>query len=300
MLAVFGATLFLVGILILVVNRRLGVRVLLAAIVLVVASPFVHQMPLPDAPQVGDPAPGKVITAGCGDVVLVGARGSGESNDSQGGYGTVVGQWRDGLAKRLTDGGLTVRLAPARYPALPVSALAQDLLNPRNSTFLDSVDVGAEAVIAQVHLSTRLCTGTGHHERILLAGYSQGAWAVNMALKRMTKEERALVVAVDLFSDPGRRAGAPTPNAQRPPRGRGIWIAFGGRPLLIEDIPKVYRSWCVERDPVCDAKGDGRREAAALLTEASTPLSIHTRHYQVYGLPLSAANRAADQVLDLK
>ena len=104
----------------------------------------------------------------CTNAIVLGARGSGQSLDDHFGLGAEVYGVYEGLAKALTPKGLTTSFLPVRYPAVPMEYwLGGD------PNILDSVD--------QARTETRVWVAAIHTKcpttRIVLAGYSQDAWA---------------------------------------------------------------------------------------------------------------------------
>lgn len=153
-----------------------------------------------------DGTPVKSSQAGgqpCSDFLFVGARGSGEPE----GYGDTVTGVRDGLAERWNRTG-SVRQVWLDYPAVAPQTLGEvnfeDLLfaQPMPSTeYFDSADVGGTRLAAVMNDSLRRCPT----ERIILAGFSQGAQVITRAMALTNPDDR--LVAAILLGNPSHYPG---------------------------------------------------------------------------------------------
>ena len=152
-------------------------------------------------------------TPRCDDVIVLGARGSGETPN---GNETYESQHHQGLGQLGRAVGLavhervvtlrgdtTIALRPVRYPA-------HDLYAPSGATtdrwpvFVDSLERGAAAVVAEVRLLRDRCPDSA----VVLVGISQGAIVTRRGLQDMDRTLRDTVDAVVLVGDPSRPAGA--------------------------------------------------------------------------------------------
>lgn len=231
----------------------------------------------------------------CNDVTFFGVRGSGESFDTSNGYGIVVGEMRNLLVEHFTQIGVSFTDAPIDYPALPLfgsdaePSFIRDWREGTNN-LLDGVWLGAETLVEAIRITQASCGAT----RIVLAGYSQGALVIRLALQQLTISEIDTLYAVDLFADPVRTADTPQPShfsfAEGAPTGNGVLFdplfdrnSFSYR---VTDFPhnENFRSWCRVKDPFCDYHG------LASLSLAG----IHTSGY-LGTLPLLAADLVAVQ-----
>ncbi|MGD8216153.1 cutinase family protein [Aestuariimicrobium sp. Y1814] len=139
----------------------------------------------------------------CADFLFVGVRGSGEPD----GFGPTVTGVRDGLAQRWDRSG-TVRQVWLDYPAVAPQTLGEvdfeDLLfaQPMPSTeYFDSADVGGTRLAAVMNDSLRRCPT----ERIILAGFSQGAQVITRAMALTNPSER--LTAAILMGNPSHYPG---------------------------------------------------------------------------------------------
>lgn len=189
-------------------NRRTLPRRAAAALVAITLALAGAIGTAPPAHGVGtwDDTPVKSSQAGgqpCADFLFVGARGSGEPD----GYGETVTGVRDGLAERWNRTG-TVRQVWLDYPAVAPQTLGkvnfEDLLfaQPMPSTeYFDSADVGGTRLAAVINDSLRRCPT----ERIILAGFSQGAQVITRAMALTNPDDR--LVAAILLGNPSHYPG---------------------------------------------------------------------------------------------
>lgn len=161
--------------------------------------------PVAQAATWGDPPVKSSEAAGqdCADFLFIGVRGSGEPD----GYGETVAGIRDGLAQRWDRSG-TVRQTWLDYPAVAPQTLGkvnfEDLLfaNPMPPTeYFDSAEVGGTRLAAVVNDSLRRCP----NERILMAGFSQGAQVITRAMALTNPGDR--LVAAILLGNPSHYPG---------------------------------------------------------------------------------------------
>ena len=137
-------------------------------------------------------AAARLTTMRCADLVVLGARASGQrltSSNVQAGpevYATVV------AAARSLDPGVSVRLEGVPYPAVPTSRGTQ--------AYLASVREGASMLRA----ATVELLGSCPDAEVVLAGFSQGAHVVHRTLTHDPLPLRLArrVVAVALIADP--------------------------------------------------------------------------------------------------
>jgi hypothetical protein len=213
----------------------------------------------------------------CADVLFVGVRGSGESSGTFRGYGSVVGRMRDALAADLNARGLSLRDAPIRYPALGVESVFGS--REDRERYLVSVLVGRDAVVSRIAESVRFCSGRDRPELVVLAGYSQGALAADLALRALDADALRRVVSVDVFGDPGRQAGWPDPRRTQAQPGAGLWTTLTGEPGMPDPAPAGYRSWCTDGDPVCAMRPPVVQSLLRLAARAQGGTSVHEGSY---------------------
>jgi hypothetical protein len=167
----------------------------------------------------------------CADVLLVGARGSGEQ-----GLGPTVGALAREFERGLR-GRAELRIEPLEYPA-------HALWPPtRWGDLYGSVDQGAAATVTIVEAEARVCP----RQSLLLVGYSLGALAIADAVDRLSPAALARVVGVALLADPRFNPSSAAARGQRIAGTRGV---LGARPEF-DRLLAVTRSWCRVGDPIC-------------------------------------------------
>jgi hypothetical protein len=146
----------------------------------------------------------------CPAVMVMAVRGSGESptdwtnpaayiNDQYHGAGEEDWYFYVRLT-HLAPAGLALSLDPIMYPAEPVN----DFVDGKIKVYVQSVADGAETILYDMQLTDFRCHGS---VRYILAGYSQGAWAVHDALYQMSQTHLSEIAGVALFGDPDFKPG---------------------------------------------------------------------------------------------
>jgi hypothetical protein len=216
---------------------------------------------------------------GCRDVMLIGARGSGEPQRqlTDNGKATTIGKPLYYMAELLEADviayGETMGILPVIYPADSVLELkpskaeielmvatgpsgALGIYEDKNlKPYEASIAEGVRQTIADIHATTARCPET----EIVLAGYSQGAMAVHQAelqLDRDGDEEALDAIGGTLLLGDGDRS----PNTQAktfggaPAGGEGVQVYFGKfKPIDVVE-PETTAEICVRGDVVCDFK----------------------------------------------
>ncbi|MGY4867499.1 cutinase family protein [Mycolicibacterium elephantis] len=196
---------------------------------------------------------------GCPDVHWFGAAGSGQRDghmSANAGMGDDIYQSYLDLQRLVLRDGRTMTAEAVVYPAVAVpdeDAGVGDWLG-----FMDSVDVGAEALGAQYAAFTQRCPGT----KVVLAGYSQGAMVVHRNLHTLGANPN--VAAALLIADGDRLPADPTLNigsvTSVPGAGKGVaqdWPILAGAPApLPPAIGSRTISVCELGDAVCDYDPD--------------------------------------------
>lgn len=126
----------------------------------------------------------------CADFLFVGVRGSGEPS----GFGETVTDARNGLKKQWKRDG-RVRQVWLDYPAVAPQTLAdvpfESLMfdEPMPSTeYFDSAETGADRLVEVLQDSVKRCP----RERVILAGFSQGAQVITSALATVRPGDQLL------------------------------------------------------------------------------------------------------------
>jgi hypothetical protein len=224
-------------------DRRRWIRVLvaltalLAALLIAPAQAGAFAAPVSDTAATGQP---------CAQVLFVGLRGSGQTNADGHGFGPEIDAVRSGFEANL-DSAVSTREVYVDYVSAPVSTIFTDGLN----TYLASVHDGEQRLRNVLDDSQSRCTGQ-HSEQWVVAGYSQGALAANLAVRSYVAQRFTRIVMV---ADPDRTPtvvggvrGTATP-------GTGMYTLLGstGGPLPQSFVP-VQVSVCDTHDVVCDYK----------------------------------------------
>lgn len=216
----------------------------------------------------------------CADVVLYGVRGSGETNADAGGYGETIAQYKQLIENRLR-GKRSLRSVFVDYPSRPVSDFLTD-----SGRFFDGVGTGVDRLLARVKEGLDACPA----ERIVLAGYSQGALVLNFAMGSLASDSRARtkIATMDLFADPLMYGRSVTRRGDADVNKNGIYQI--ATPITSETVNDTFRSrvrsWCNFNDPVCSYS-----KANLILHQ-----DVHVNSYKNLSA-LIAGNAAADVLL---
>lgn len=212
--------------------------------------------------------------AACPDVLILAARGSGEApaTDEEAAYAAdidlgagLVGATfaREVSAKLSSVGAQRVRWEGVRYPAAPVLTPLVLAGGDYWNAYQASVIAGAGAITARI---ARLRQATcGSTTKIVLAGYSQGAWAVRRALRALPAEARSQILAAVLFGDPLYQPTESVVRWRKPGKqqtAQGVARTYlthfdtWDKPFLNDDPTnsdplKAISSFCIPKDPIC-------------------------------------------------
>ncbi|MBP1077407.1 hypothetical protein JOD63_001375 [Microbacterium terrae] len=164
-------------------------------------------------PWVGwvDPPPAskpKVYAASpCKDLLVIGVRGSGEEATSANrDMGNMVKTFHDAFVEELAEQSaspISTRTIGLEYPAYAVPLSSPDA--PGLLTYTSGAWSGAVELMSTLENEIERCGSSG--EKIVLNGYSQGAWVIHSTLAYMEKSKRLPVsnlAAVNLIADPQR------------------------------------------------------------------------------------------------
>ena len=194
--------------------------------------------------------------------MFIGARGSGETpqgnewnqsyyyaHDPYQGMGPELWSLYQQLQQRAPA-------AIAFYPVIyPADAVSPELIPERHVAFYeDSVSEGTSAVVSDIEVLDRACQGQPHH--FVLAGYSQGAWAIHDALHALAVADPsalAEISGVALFGDPDFQPFEPWVRDFK-------WLdvapglatlAAQGYPVIPRQVAARAASYCFPNDPIC-------------------------------------------------
>jgi hypothetical protein len=179
----------------------------------------------------------------CTPLLLIGARGSGQSyeNDGDGisGFGSTLAPIARALKAYYGSDKITTYSLP--YTAVPANR--HTILE--SNEYTESAELGSVLLLGILSNQTEACP----QQIIELIGYSQGADAVNNAVSDMTASLRSHFGGVVTFGDP--RFNAHSSEA------RGTFVpgydgALGARPELPQDIVEKAQSYCNLGDAVCN------------------------------------------------
>jgi PKD domain/Cutinase/von Willebrand factor type A domain len=217
----------------------------------------------------------------CPNILVIGARGSGQERDAKGnftpssptlGVGPEIFDFYQQLANQLPD--LSVGVLANGYPAIPL-----DQWNDPKLDIFDSVDDGMVGTRILVAAVVKQC---GAQTRIVLTGYSQGAWATKKGAGFVLPDDQSHVAAMALFADPSFD-----------PNGGGIFLGgfdatkggLAGRLPVPSYLKANTLSVCLRHDLVCqsDTAGDLLENLLAF------GITIHTQGYLDFILQRVAA-----------
>jgi hypothetical protein len=212
-------------------------------------------------------APRRVVAApssadDCPDILFLGARGSGEppqppdsvDNDPTGQLGLGTTLWNSFKALRLAVPGLRVEAEGVNYNAAPVFPNGDVPTNlvDHPGYYVEGVSLGGTEFVRVLREHIAEC---GDMTEYVLAGYSQGAWALHRALAVLNANERERVAAVLMFGDPLLNPGSPAVRMAKRHGGRGAAFAFSPRSTrrtyVPADLIRRTASYCLPGDPVC-------------------------------------------------
>jgi hypothetical protein len=226
--------------------------------------------PKPPPPQITNPP-----TNTCPAVFFIGVRGSGEYSREREPYSTQTADQerllgsKIGWAYKAVQDALapqTVQPVAVEYPALPflgsnVGKDIQVVWSLANTEYVDNLWEGAwvtEGVLGDAEAN---CPTS----KIILAGYSSGAFAVHEGLNNLTSAEAKRVAAVILLADPSKLRPGEEPKVTTEGTaktsadgiytktfGNGLGDLTGINPTKIpQSVEAKTISWCNDHDPVC-------------------------------------------------
>lgn len=247
-----------------------------------------------------EPAPAAILlpTATCAKVLFVGARGSGQSPDgvttSGGKYdnGTGLGPQIYAFYQRFTAQlNLTIQADSIgrAYPSYSIDLLkpsGSDLKHPsqwsaRIAKWMSGLSSGWNAAYNTLASRATSCP----QERIVLAGYSQGAMLIHRVLGSLNANHRSDILnrvdGVALIADGDRVPNSKAQVIGDPAAGAGgIGVAFGNGLSPYGDVPAAVQpvavNVCTKNDLVCDFRG---YPSYWSLINYQTATTIHTASY---------------------
>lgn len=251
-----------------------------------IVSTATHSDPLgaPLTPP-GQPTQRLARESACGDVLFLGAMGSGERPEwkKSDGFGAEVKGVRDQLVAALPQ--RSVDDVPVDYPAR-----STDDLNPlktklswpaRVRNYFRGLSEGVDQAEATLKSQDTSCPS----QAIVLAGYSQGAMVMHRALLRLDNAGRSdileRIAGVVMVADGDR---VPHSNIQMlgdPPAGaagQGVASVIGGQPNIPSRLWPYAYNMCTKNDLVCDFRG------AWSIKNFGAATAVHSsyRHASIY------------------
>lgn len=199
---------------------------------------------------------GSAKAAACSDVLVVGLRGSGQKASQR--MGEQVNSFVSSLIPRLVRRSHSTReLTNNEYKAAPIEELYNvfDLVQGKNK-FFKSIDEGVDSTVGILANKARSCP----KQRLVLAGYSQGAMVLHRAVNRLHDHDRSDVLrridGLVLIADGDRVSGAKghligVNEARRSARGIYDWLPTGNRDVRGVSPEQIW-SICSDFDVVCD------------------------------------------------
>ena len=258
------------------------------------------------------PSPALAAPEQCPDILLLGARGSGERASAVGGLGPTVGKLADQIEGRLDEqavGRLAVRyeaagvetLIPSReqaglfarsifgpdspeHKARRAAAIAASFKVQRLGGYTASIDEGVRSAQQQLTAVQETCPKTSY----ILAGFSQGAMVMHQSLLRLADadEDDTLdkIIATVLIADGDRvKNTSATQVGSAPSAARGVRSAFSVNERDSKPKPDmVVYDVCVEGDLVCDFSllRIVRPSASQTMAAVNKSATIHTSTYR--------------------
>jgi hypothetical protein len=217
---------------------------------------------------------------------IVGVRGSGETADDAGGFGTTVKTVVDSIRSV----NPTAAATPIEYPAIAVQWWDPSYYT---GNYTRSVRAGRTALTSYItQFINGPCGGTVY---LYLVGYSQGAQVVGDVYQNLTSGQRSRVAGVTLIADPkfdgdeGSPVNVGTYNSAR----NGIQDVTTSARQIPNRQEAYVRSYCVRGDPVCNF---GRNNVTLCI---ANPGCVHL-HYMDLKLPrtgLTYTTTAANYLL---
>ncbi len=229
----------------------------------------------------------------CTKFVVISARGSGEApqgdppsySSNEDGMGARGYNAFYGLRQRMEAFGYSAsdfKLLGLRYRALGV------LFNPFNfgtEAYFESIYEGVESLTDELFEQASKCPS----QRAILAGYSQGALVVHLALRELAQSDPSMlsssrIAGVMLIADPAKvshesepvweEENVPAPSGSGVDKADGVWTKAGlpGQGPLPSAVTGRSISFCANHDIVC-APGFGSHASVHTGYYTATPMN---------------------------
>jgi hypothetical protein len=231
----------------------------------------------------------EAATSTCRDVYVLAARGSGESA----GFGAELDGFRKALEAALP--GRTVHATPLDYTAASTNVLrpsarelgwvavgllaiaAADYKSTHFDVYMSSIHDGVQSALYRLRHRATTCP----YERVVLAGYSQGAMVMHRVVNRLADDgETSLlrrIAGVMLLGDGDRVPNTKTllsgsPAAGAGGRGIATWAGVARRDVVSTRVASRTFTVCTRNDMVCDFRFPWS------LGHAPLAISVHTSY----------------------
>jgi hypothetical protein len=191
----------------------------------------------------------------CPDVVIYGARGSGEDNTAANvGMGPVPYEVGQEIINRLPVGH-RVEMIGVNYPAVPPTALVN---------YEWSVVTGTEVLVEGYNGQGGLVSLVLKCPKVavVLVGLSQGAHVIHYTLSLAPQRPSAVtrrIAASLLFGDPVHQPNQSYNVSNQ--AAKGVLLGFtplpgnNGPPDIVSSLQPATQSYCLPYDPICDSAG---------------------------------------------
>jgi hypothetical protein len=225
------------------------------------------------------PASAAIDKATCKDVLFYGARGSGQKAADNQGFGPQVANVRDRVVRGL-GGRRDVYAEPVDYDPNSVAVLGKPLIGIYQ--FVANLGFGVDLAYSELTLRKVTCP----NERIVLAGYSQGAMVMHRVVQRLVNaNETGILSRIDgviMLAD-----GDHNPNdnvttygsASAAARGVGFVFSAAARTdttKLPASMRSRLHSSCTAQDVVCDdAAVAGRAALVGTVRAYRNGVAVH-------------------------
>lgn len=201
------------------------------------------------------PARKPPASSACPDVVIYGARGSGEDNTAANvGMGPVPYAVGQEIINRL-PAGHRIEMIGVNYPAVPATALVNYEWSVVTGTeVLVEGDNGHGGLVSLVLKCPKVA--------VVLVGLSQGAHVIHYTLSLAPPHPSAVtsrIAASLLFGDPVRQPNQSYNVTNQ--AAKGVLLGFtplpgnNGPPNIVSNLQPATQSYCLPYDPICDSTG---------------------------------------------
>jgi alpha-tubulin suppressor-like RCC1 family protein len=188
-------------------------------------------------------APASSAALPCSDISIVGFAGSGEQDDvtqaqATGNMGPTIRDFYDRVKQTYSGSGTAVTGYGVIYP------------DPAVAEYWNNAPVYLDSVTKGVAAGLRYISGRCKTEKLVLAGFSQGADVAQLLYDSLSSSVRKRVVGLIQFGDPHFN-----PNIH--PVDQGDYGNFSGilGPRSVDthaNFTDIGRSYCVAGDPICN------------------------------------------------